>query len=249
MHSDRHCQVLIAAALALFTTIVPAHGQGRALAFHTSGESPNDPTYLLASDSVQKELAITADQKASLQKLREAERTSHPFASGFAGKSQEQIQKKLDEHAAENRRRVFGLLKPEQIARLNEINVQVVGVAALGYPEVAKTLALSDDQKSQLRMVATEARHLQDELNAGNNGRPVEASKRAAYKEKLNRIMDERKKQSLGILTEDQRAKFNRLQGAKFDTSTIQSNRKSFTSRVQIGGSSKVVNGNAPSSL
>jgi hypothetical protein len=61
--------------------------------------------------------------------------------------------------------------------------------------------------------------------------------------------MTERKKQSLAILTDDQQAKFNQLQGVKFDTSTIQPNRKSFTSRGQVGGSSKVVKGSAPSSL
>src|SRR5689334_977902 len=248
MKSGRHL-LLVAAALALSTTVVTARDQGRALAFHTSGESPNDPSYLLASESVQKELALTASQKASLQKLREGEGASHPFASGFAGKSQEEIQKKLDDHAAENRRRVFALLKPEQITRLNEINIQAVGVTALGYKDVAEKIALTDHQKSQLRMVSIEARRLQDELNAGNNGRPVEASKRAAYKEKLDRIMTERKKQSLAILTDDQQAKFNQLQGVKFDTSTIQPNRKSFTSRGQVGRSSKVVKGSAASSL
>jgi hypothetical protein len=69
MKSCRHWKLLAAALLAISTTEVTAQDQGRALAFRTGGESPNDPTYLLASKSVQKELALTDSQKASFQKL------------------------------------------------------------------------------------------------------------------------------------------------------------------------------------
>jgi hypothetical protein len=241
MKSCRHWKLLAAALLAISTTEVTAQDQGRALAFHTGGESPNDPTYLLASKSVQKELALTDGQKTSFQKLRDAESSSHPFAGGaLIGQSQEEIQKKLEQHATENRSRVFNLLTPQQIARLSEINIQVVGVTALGYDDVAEKLGLSAEQKAQLKTVSADARRLQDELNSANNGRPAEASKRQAYKEKLDQITADRKKQSLAILTDAQNAKFKQLQGAKFDTSTIQSNRKSFSSRGRIGGPPQV---------
>ena len=236
MKSCRHWKLLAAAILVISTTEVTAQDRGRARAFRTGGESPNDPTYLLASKSVQKELALTDSQKASFQKLRDTESGAHPFSGGLIGQSQEDIQKKLEQHATENRSRVFNLLTPQQIARLNEINIQVVGVAALSFDDVAERLALTADQKAKLKTFAGEARRKQDDLNAPNNGRPVEASKRQAYKQKLDQITAERKKQAFAVLTDDQQAKFKTLQGEKFDTSTIQPNRKSFSSHGRIGG-------------
>jgi Spy/CpxP family protein refolding chaperone len=248
MKSCRHWKLLAAAILAISTTEVTAQDQGRALAFRTGGESPNDPTYLLASKSVQKELALTDSQKASFQKLRDAENGSHPFSGGLVGQSPEDIQKKLDQHATENRSRVFNLLTPQQIARLNEINIQVVGVAALSFNDVAEKLGLTAEQKTQLKTVAAEARRKQDDLNATNNGRPVEASKRPAYKQKLTQIASERTKQALAVLTDEQQAKFKILQGEKFDTSTIQPNRKSFSSHGRIGGPAQVPRSNESTS-
>ena len=237
MKSYKHWKLLAAMILAISATEVTAQDQGRAMAFRTGGESPNDPTYLLASKSVQKELALTESQIASFQKLRDAESGSHPFAGGaLIGQSQENIQKKLEQHAAENRSRVFNLLTPQQIARLNEINIQVVGVAALSFNDVAEKLALTAEQKAKLKNVAGEARRKQDDLNAANNGRAVEASKRQAYKQKLDEITAERKKQAFAVLTNEQQAKFKTLEGEKFDTSTIQPNRKSFSSHGRIGG-------------
>jgi Spy/CpxP family protein refolding chaperone len=240
MKSGRHWKLLVAAILAISADEVTAQDRGRALAFHTGGESPNDPTYLLASKTVQKELALTDSQKASFQKLRDAESATHPFSGGaLIGQSPEEIQKKLDRHAAENRSRVFNLLTPQQIARLNEINLQVVGVAALNFDDVADKLALTAEQKTQLKIVADEARRKQDELNAKNNGKPVDASRRLAYKQELDQITTARKKQAFAVLTDDQQASFKKLQGEKFDTSTIQSNRKSFSSHGRLGGAAQ----------
>jgi Spy/CpxP family protein refolding chaperone len=237
MKSCRHWKLLVAAILAISTTEVTAQDRGRALAFRTGGESPNDPTYLLASKSVQKELALTDSQKASFQKLRDTESSSHPFSGGaLIGQSQEDIQKKLEQHATENRSRVFNLLTPQQIARLNEINIQVAGVAALSFVDVAEKLGLTAEQKTKLKTLAGEARRKQDDLNATTNGKPVEASKRPAYKQKLDQITAERKKQAFAVLTDDQQAKFKKLQGKNFDTSTIQPSRKSFSSHGRIGG-------------
>jgi nitric oxide reductase activation protein len=84
--------------------------------------------------------------------------------------------------------------------------------------------------------MAGEARRKQDDLNATNNGQPIDASKRQAYKQKLTQITSERTKQALAVLTDEQQTKFKTLQGEKFDTSTIQSNRKSFSSHGRIGG-------------
>lgn len=105
---------------------------------------------------------------------------------------------------------------------------------------MAEKLGLTAEQKTKLKTLASEARRKQDDLNATNKGQPVDASKRQAYKQKLDQITAERKKQSFAVLTDDQQAKFKALQGEKFDTSTIQPNRKSFSSHGRIGGPAQV---------
>jgi Spy/CpxP family protein refolding chaperone len=236
MKTCRHWKLLAAAVLALSTTTVTAQDQGHASASRFSGESPNDPSYLLASESVQKALGLTDSQKTSFKTLREEENSRHPFSASIIGLSHDEIQKKLEQHAKENRDRVAKILTPQQNARLNEINIQKAGVLALSFDDVAEKLALTSEQKTNLKKLAGEARRKQDDLNSTNNGQPVEASKRQAYKKKLDQITAERKKQAFAVLTDDQQATFKKLQGEKFDTSTIQPNRKSFSRRGQIGG-------------
>jgi Spy/CpxP family protein refolding chaperone len=243
MKTCRHWKLLTAAVLALSTTTVTAQNQGHAKASRFSGESPNDPSYLLASESVQKELLLTDSQKASFQKLRDEESKTHPFASGIIGLSNEQIQMKVEQHAKENRDQVAKILTPKQNARLNEINIQMAGVAALSFDDVAGKLDLSTEQQAKLKYVADEARAKQTKLNDTYNGSPAAGQKsthgREDYKRELTQITADRKSQSLALLTDEQRAKFQKLQGEKFDTSTIQPNRKSFSSHGRIGASTK----------
>jgi len=241
MKSCRHWRLLAAAVLALSTTTVTAQEQGRASGSRFGGESPNDPSYLLASESVQKELLLTESQKASFQKLRDEESKTHPFSRGFIGLSNDDIQKKVEQHAKENRDRVTKILTPKQNARLNEINIQMVGVAALSFDDVAGKLDLTAEQQAKLKYLADEARAKQTKLNDAYNSPSGQKSTRGRedYKRELSRVAADRKTESLALLTDEQRAKFQKLQGEKFDTSTIQPNRKSFSNRGRIGASTK----------
>jgi Spy/CpxP family protein refolding chaperone len=237
MKTCRHWKLLTAAVLALSTTTVTAQDQGHAMSVRFSGESPNDPSNLLASESVQKELLLTDSQKASLRKLREEESTTHPFSGGFIGLSHDDIQKKVEQHAKENRDRVGKILTLKQNARLNEINIQMAGVAALSFEDVSSKLDLSAEQQAKLKNLADDARAKQTKLNDTHNSLSGQKATngRDDYKRELTQIRTDRKSQSLALLTDEQRAKFQKLQGEKFDTSTIKPDRKNFSRRGQIG--------------
>jgi len=226
--------MLAIAAIATSTTAVmaqePAHGQGSRF----DGESPQDPTYLLASEAVQKELALTREQMASLEKLQNDANGQHPFYSGFAGLTQEQIQKRLEQHAKQNGDQAAKILTPQQTDRLNEINLQKVGVTALLFDDTAAKVGLSAEQRAQLKSVAGDARRKLAALNAANNNRPVDRSKADEYRKKVTEITSERSTKSLALLTEEQRARFEKLQGEKFDTSKIQASARKFTRRGRI---------------
>ena len=123
------------------------------------GDSPNDPTYLLDSKSVQTEFALTDDQKARLQKLRGGDDNGgHPFFGGLRGASAEEIQKKLEQHAKELRQKISKILTAQQVERLSEINIQASGIAALSFDDVVEKIGMSADQKQQLKNINGEAR-------------------------------------------------------------------------------------------
>jgi hypothetical protein len=234
MKSCRNWRLLAATTVALSTSAILAQDQGRGFASRTGGESPNDPSYLLASESVQKDLALTDVQKANLRKLQDGQSDRHPFSGGFLGLSPDEIQKRLDEHAKENRERVAKILSPKQTDRLNEINIQVAGVAALSFNDVATKLAMTAEQKTKLQRLSDDARRKLTELNAPLNGRPVPAQNRPAYQQQVNAITAERKSQALALLNAEQLAAFEKLQGEKFDITTIQSVQRSYTRRGRI---------------
>lgn len=225
------------ATLALFASTVSAQPAGNGFGGRASGGSPQETSYLLGSESVQRELKLSKNQKDTLKKLRdEEENSNHPFFRGIIGKSPDEIQKVLEQHAQETRERVAKILAPEQMQRLNEINIQVVGVDALDYDDVAKALGLTAAHRDELKNLANETRRKLAELNATNGRLPANDARRQAWKAKQDEIIAERKASSLALRTDEQKSKFNTLQGEKFDTSTVQRNRKSFSRRGRIDG-------------
>jgi Spy/CpxP family protein refolding chaperone len=234
MTACKHWQVLVATLAAFTASTALAQNTDRGTSFRTGGVSANDPMFLLASPSVQQELQLSADQKAGFLKLHDEEQDRHLFAAGFIGHSPDQIQARLDQYAKENRDRLQKILTPRQTERLNEINLQVAGVAALGFDDVAKKLELTADQQARLKSIGDDARRQLAELNAPLNGRPVDAASRPAYTQKLNEIRSAQKTQAAAVLTAEQQAKFEQLQGKKFDTTTIQPNSRNFSRRGRI---------------
>jgi Spy/CpxP family protein refolding chaperone len=233
----RTLKMFVMAAVMLSTAVVSAQPAGNGFGFRASGGSPQEPSYLLSSESVQKELKLSDQQKATLKKLRdEEENGNHPFFRGIIGKSPEEIQQSLEQHAQQTRERVAKILAPEQMQRLNEINIQVVGVDALNYEDIAKALGLTAAQREELKNLADETRRKLAELNSTNGQLPANDARRQAWKAKQDEIIAERKASSLALLTDEQKSKFDKLQGEKFDTSTVQRNRKSFSRRGRIDG-------------
>lgn len=199
---------------------VPAQGMGQGS--RASGDVPNDPSYLLDSESVQKELALTDEQKAALQKARQEQAAGdQAFFAGFMGISPDEMQRRLEQRASELGNRIKKILTQKQMQRLSEINLQVVGFLALNYDDVVKELGLSAQQKQQLKNLSDESHRKLDELVQAINIRQLSNQQRADLRKKQDEIIAERKEKSLALLTDGQKSKFEELQGEKFDTSSI----------------------------
>ena len=144
----------------------PAQGMG-GQGSRAGGDLPNDPAYLLDSESVQKELALTDEQKAALQNARDEQSAGdQAFFAGFMGLSPDEMQRRLEKRASELRNRIEQVLNEKQMQRIGEINLQVVGFLALNYDDVAKKLGLSAEQKQQLKNLSDEAHRKQTALTA-----------------------------------------------------------------------------------
>ncbi len=168
---------------------------------------------LLRLEQVQKELNLSDEQKEKIKELAKEMMPGRP-SEGQAPSPEdrrammEKVQKKLAE-----------ILKPEQLERLKQIQLQAQGAAALGNPEVVKTLGITDDQRAKLKTLRDEADGKRRELigSMRDLSREERREKMAENQEKIRQIQKELMEKALAVLTPEQREKFEKLQGKKID--------------------------------
>ncbi len=189
---------------------------------------------LLQMQEVQTELKLTDAQKPKLRDAREERRGGAARGGGGAGgaegapnfrdmsreerqKFMEDARKRMEEQSKKAEEVVKGILNPEQLTRLNELRIQQQGVRAMGRPEVAAALQLTDAQKEAIGDILDAARPQRGPGGGGGFGgnRPSEEERDKARAE-----AEERNKKAQAdidaVLTETQKAEWVKLQGAKF---------------------------------
>ena len=177
---------------------------------------------LLASEQVQKEIEVVDAQKDDLKKLGDEMREASRSAFGnLRDLSDEERQKKMaeirtqsDARRVEYTKKLADVLLPHQFERLQQISVQVRGAAALNDAEVAGKLGLSDEQKSQLTQQQEANRGEMQKLFEGARG---DEAARTGMREKVEQMRTQSSEKALGVLTSEQKAKFEELKGEKFD--------------------------------
>jgi Spy/CpxP family protein refolding chaperone len=175
---------------------------------------------LLQNPEVQKEIELVADQKEKLQKLatesREAMREKMGDMSDLSQEERrekmQEMRKEMEEEMAKTQKKVEGILLPHQLERVKQIQLQVQGPAALANPEVAKALALTDDQKSKIKTINEDAMKAMRDMFT-NGTRPSQEEMQKSRKEVETKLMD--------ALTAEQKEKLEKMKGPKFDTSSL----------------------------
>jgi Spy/CpxP family protein refolding chaperone len=160
---------------------------------------------LFANESVQKDLALTDEQKESLKKI------SDDFRSSMSGLSQEDRQSKMPELRKAMEDKIGAVLNDKQKARMKEIRLQVQGPAALSTKEVAEALKLTDDQVNKIKDLTKSLNDARREAFQGGGGGDPDV------REKLAKLRTETNDKILATLNSDQKANFEKLQGAKID--------------------------------
>ena len=198
-----------------------AQGRGRGRGF--GGPGRGGPGMLLGSPQVQKELKMTEDQVA---KVGEIQREMFAgFAGGGGGQnlSDEERQKRdedFQKKAQESAKKILALLDVDQHSRLNQIQLWIGGASGLAgneepAKETAKALNLTDDQKEALKMITEESGKKSQELFAGFRG--ADEEQRGKMMAQMTEIRKETEAEAMAVLTDEQKAQFEKLKGPKFE--------------------------------
>ena len=174
---------------------------------------------LLRLEPVRTELEISPDQEEALTKMTEQNRQERPNAD-FRNMSEDErteffakMRKAAEERTAKMKEQLEEILFPEQLERLEQINIQLQGIAALQNPEVAKKLKMTEAQTKELGEVRD---GLMEKMR--DSMREIFASGgRDGIREKMEKMRDDMEGEVLGVLNSDQKKKFEEMKGEPFE--------------------------------
>ncbi len=190
------------------------------------------PAQLVVNETVQKDLKLTEEQIEKV-KTWQKDFQAKQF-EGFAALkdlSKEERMEKIPAIAAESRKTAYkdlaGVLKPEQVDRLKQIERQALGVQAFSDAETAAALKLTDSQKSKIKAITEE--YQKDVREAGGGfGGGKGGGKGGFDKEKMAESAAKREKITKSALadidealTADQRKTWKDLTGEVIDRSKL----------------------------
>jgi hypothetical protein len=193
---------------------------------------------LLTSETVQKDLGLTADQ---LGMLKDCAKTSKELDQEFRAKSREILPRNQqftqDEFEAREQKyhkwmedlksrgkqlqtKILAMLTPSQSERLKQIQLQTQIAAVLDRTEIIKALDISQDQSEKIRELRD---RLDEKLSAkmqtalASPDKKERLEKLIQFKKESDRATADASKQILNALTPEQRAKFETMQGKKIE--------------------------------
>ena len=171
---------------------------------------------LLTNKSVQTEIKATEDQKSKLTALADDMRTKATEAREAAKDlSQEERQAKMRElmpkMQADMDKALTDVLKPEQLKRIHEIQVQTAGAMGLTMGRVGDKLKLTDDQKQKIRDLNQEVGQQMREIFQS-----AQDDREGAMK-KMTALRKETLEKALKVLTADQKKAYDGLAGKPFE--------------------------------
>lgn len=227
-----------AAVLAVSVTAAAAQppGGGRGM-----GGGAVGPAGLMMSKSVQTELKVTDEQADKLktwgqEAMRKQFQGMRERFESLKELEPAEAAKKRAEYAAEDSKKAYAeladVLKPEQVKRLRQIQVQAAGAMAFAMPEVTDALKPTDEQKDKIKDAAEaygrEARELAQEMGmggpggGGGKGERPDPAKRQEFDKKRGALLKEMMAKVEGVLTADQKAAWTSLTGATIDVPKVQ---------------------------
>jgi hypothetical protein len=187
------------------------------------GMGMGGPTALLNMPEVRKELNTSDEQNKEvddvLAKANEARGSFNPqdfqnLSDEERQKRGEEMRKKMEEANKAAEEKVGKILKPEQLARLNQLVLQRQGITAATRPEVAKQLGLSQEQVDKIQKIQEESRQQGGGFGGFQNLSDEERQKRFA---EMRERQEKSQADMLAVLSGDQKTKWTEMKGKDFE--------------------------------
>jgi hypothetical protein len=181
-----------------------------------------DPLSLVRNAKVKEEIKLTDEQSVQIDELfakltaarREITATLRGAAAEERQKKLAEIQEKMKAQSDDANKKIEKALKPEQLARLEQLSIQRQGLLALNNPKVSKKLKLTEEQLEKIAAVRSEGtkkrQQLIQDLRTGNLDRTQLAGK-------IKEIQQQTEKEVMEALTMEQQTRFEQMQGEKFE--------------------------------
>ncbi len=171
---------------------------------------------LLSNKGVQKELKATDEQAEKLNTFaREMMEKQRGEFQNLRDLSQEERGEKMQQmaraHAVELVKGMGGILKPEQVKRFEQIQLQQSGAGAFSSPRVQEGLKLTDDQKTKLGEITEESGRSMREAFQGSQ------SDREGAMKKFVELRKQATEKAVGVLTGDQKKAWKEMTGEPFE--------------------------------
>ena len=193
---------------------------------------------LLRIDAVKTELEVSPDQEEALTKLEEQNRPGRPDVD-FRNMSEEEraeffekMRAQQEERTAKMKEQLEEVLFPEQIERLEQIGLQIQGVAALNNKNIAAKLDITEAQTKELADVRENMQNtMRDKMRE-----IFSSGDRENMREKINEMRKDMEGQVLAVLTPAQKTKFEEMKGKPFEMPEGSMGRGGFGGRGGPGG-------------
>lgn len=174
---------------------------------------------LLANDGVKKEIKLTDEQDKQIRQIvGEVKEKYQPEFRKAQGDRQKQLSL-LADSTRETRERLNkalpDILKPDQMKRLNQIQVQVNGIASFKRPEVQQQLKLTDEQKAEIRRIGNGLKRDLAVVIKDTSSAPLR--KLPGALRKIKELKNEATDKAVGKLTGEQKKTWHEMTGEKFD--------------------------------
>jgi len=197
------------ATLTVALTAAPSFAQGRR--GRGGGRGGPGPSALVKMPEVQKELKMDDGQVALVNAIQ----IERPNFQDLQALSPEERTQKLADMRKDEEKKVDDVLKPDQIKRLKQLEIQAAGTGALMQPEIADKLKITADQKQKIQDIQMKAGAAMRELFTNGGFQPGQPPSQE-FQDKMAAARAATDKEILAVLTSSQQSDFAAMQGPKF---------------------------------
>lgn len=215
MRRTQLCVVCVAVCL-MSSTAFAQRGGGRG-----GMNFPVGYRQIASNENVQGELKLSDDQKSKLTALNEEARGNRGGGNrlGRDASDAERAAARAEQlkRTQEENKKVEAILNADQNKRIKELALWVRGPAGLGDEETAKELNLTQAQKDQLTTINEAVGSRMRDVFQNNQGDFQKIGEESA------KIRTSAEPEYLGVLTAEQKTKYEAMRGAKpsYDVNTI----------------------------